>query len=105
MPRSNRPRRKGRAVGRDAGGYDEGEADLQRAIYGTTRTETRRGVLWTVQPISGTSAVKSYVCPGCGLEVPPGHPHTVVWRADGIMGEAADVAARRHWHSHCWKVN
>ncbi len=100
MPRSNRPRRGGREVSRESD-----EADLQRAVYGTLRTEYRRDGLWNVQPVSATSAVKSYVCPGCGLEVPPGRPHTVAWRADGIMGEAADVSDRRHWHSHCWKVS
>ncbi|HMM81769.1 MAG TPA: hypothetical protein PJ998_01210 [Terrimesophilobacter sp.] len=100
MPRSNRPRRGGRSVDRDGD-----EADLQRALYGTLRTETRRNVLWNVQPLSATAAVKSYVCPGCNLEVPPGLPHIVAWRADGIMGEANDVAGRRHWHTHCWKVS
>ncbi|MCB1280074.1 MAG: hypothetical protein KDB18_00970 [Salinibacterium sp.] len=100
MPRSNRPRRGGRPVGRDVE-----DTDLQRALYGTLRTEIRRNVLWNVQPLSATSAVKSYVCPGCNLEVPPGQPHIVAWRADGIMGEASDVAGRRHWHTHCWKVS
>ncbi|MBX3090942.1 MAG: hypothetical protein KF801_00355 [Cryobacterium sp.] len=100
MPRSNRPRRGGHAANREVE-----DSELQRALYGTLRTESRRGVLWNVQPVSGSSAVKSYVCPGCGLEVPPGQQHTVAWRADGIMGEAADVSARRHWHNHCWKVS
>jgi hypothetical protein len=99
MPRSNRPRR-----GRQAS--DDGEAlDLQRALYGTLRTETRRNGSWNVQPVSAASAVKTYICPGCGLEIQPGLAHTVAWRADGLMGEAADIAARRHWHTHCWKVS
>ena len=25
-------------------------------------------------------------------------------RADGMMGEQSDLAARRHWHTHCWKI-
>ncbi|HEU4850044.1 MAG TPA: hypothetical protein VFS93_06510 [Terrimesophilobacter sp.] len=99
MPRSNRPRR-GRQVG------DEDQAsDLQRALYGTLRTETKRDGLWNVQPVSAVSAAKAYVCPGCGLAIQPGLAHTVAWRADGLMGEAADIAARRHWHTHCWKVS
>ena len=99
MPRTNRPRR-GRGVPGDAQ-----ELDLQRALYGTLRIESKRDGEWNVQPVSPASALKSYVCPGCGLEVPPGQPHTVAWRADGIMGEANDVSERRHWHTHCWKVN
>lgn len=99
MPRTNRPRR-----GRGSDNQD-GDLDLDRVLYGTLRTETRRDSLWNVQPVSATSAVKTYVCPGCGLDVSPGQSHTVAWRADGLMGEAADVAARRHWHNHCWKVS
>jgi hypothetical protein len=99
MPRSNRPRR-GRQVS-----DDEQEFDLQRALYGTLRTERTHDGLWNVQPVSAASAAKTYVCPGCGLEIRPGLAHTVAWRADGLMGEAADIAARRHWHTHCWKVS
>jgi hypothetical protein len=40
---------------------------------------------------------KTYRCPGCDLEVRPGTPHLVVVEHD-------DVAARRHWHTHCWRV-
>lgn len=98
MPRTNRPRR---ARGESD---DAPEVDLQRALFDSLRTETRRDGMWNVQPVAPASAVKSYVCPGCGLEVPPGQSHIVAWRADGLMGDAADIAARRHWHSHCWKV-
>jgi hypothetical protein len=84
---------------------EESESALRRALYGTLRTEARRDGLWNVQPVSPASAVKEYVCPGCGQSVPPGQAHVVAWRADGLLGEAADVAARRHWHTHCWKVS
>jgi hypothetical protein len=57
-----------------------------------------------VQPQSASSAVKSYVCPGCGREIAPGTAHVVTWRADGLMGEADDLAARRHWHAQCWRI-
>jgi hypothetical protein len=97
MPRSNRPRRK-RAAG------PEEEFDLARAVLGNLRQESKRDGLWNVQPVSPASAVKMYTCPGCGLEVSPGTAHVVTWRADGLMGEADDLAARRHWHSHCWKI-
>ena len=71
---------------------------------GWRRTEARRDGLWTVQPVPGPQAVKAYVCPGCHREVSPGTAHVVAWRGDGVMGEASDLAARRHWHSHCWKI-
>lgn len=92
MPRSNRRRE------------EQAELDLERALAGRLRTEAKRDGTWNVQPQSASSAVKSYLCPGCGLQIEPGTAHLVTWRADGIMGEADDLAARRHWHSHCWKI-
>lgn len=71
---------------------------------GWRRTEVRGGREWNVQPVSELQAVKAYVCPGCGLDVAPGVAHVVVWRADGVLGDAADLAARRHWHTHCWRI-
>ncbi|RNE58474.1 hypothetical protein [Cryobacterium tepidiphilum] len=97
MPRSNRPRSR-----RGAG--DEPEDDLSHLLAGWRRTEVRRGSLWNVQPVSAAQALKTYVCPGCNLEIAPGVAHVVAWRADGVMGDAADLAARRHWHAHCWKL-
>jgi hypothetical protein len=92
MPRSNRRRE------------EQAELDLERALAGRLRTDVKRDGAWNVQPQSASSAVKSYLCPGCGLEIEPGTAHVVTWRADGIMGEADDLAARRHWHVHCWKI-
>jgi hypothetical protein len=89
MPRSNRPRR-------PASGFRQAqpaqELDLERALLGRLRTEAKR------------DGVKTYVCPGCGGEIPAGTAHVVAWRADGIMGEADDLAGRRHWHAHCWRI-
>ena len=99
MPRSNRPR--GPRPGR---GGDDGAYDITRALFGSLHSESRRDGLWNVQSISAVSASKTYICPGCGLEIAPGTPHLVAWRADGLMGEAEDLAARRHWHPHCWKI-
>jgi hypothetical protein len=96
MPRSNRPR----SARKDE---DDGD-DLTRLLTGWRRTEVRRGGSYNVQPISAAQAVKEYRCPGCGNAIEPGIAHLVVWRADGVLGEANDLAARRHWHSHCWKV-
>jgi hypothetical protein len=100
MPRSNRPRRpKGRR--------DEAEvesSDLSRVLYGGQHIEAKRGRDYTVQAIAGTSSAKPYVCPSCASTIEPGTPHLVVWRADGLFGDEADLAARRHWHTHCWRI-
>lgn len=97
MPRSNRPRRGARSVEHD-------EADISRLTMGMRRVETRRDGDWNVQPVSGASAQKVYTCPGCSGAVSVGTAHLVTWRADGIMGEADDLAARRHWHTRCWSI-
>jgi hypothetical protein len=83
---------------------DDDEYDVARALVGRLHTESKRDRLWNVQPISPPSAVKEYTCPGCGLRIAPGTGHVVTWRADGLLGEADDLADRRHWHNHCWKI-
>ncbi|WP_159500090.1 hypothetical protein [Microbacterium sp. 18062] len=94
MPRSRRRPQHRRA-----------QDSFDRLLAGWRRTESRRGVEWNVQPVSAAQAVKVYSCPGCGGQVAEGTAHLVVWRADGVLGDAADLAARRHWHSSCWKVH
>ena len=94
MPRSHRRRR-------DHTGGDE---SFERLLAGWKRTESRRGVEWFVQPVSAAQAQKTYACPGCSQTVTPGTPHVVVWRADGILGDAAALADRRHWHNPCWRI-
>ncbi|MEL5990304.1 hypothetical protein ACOKGD_06515 [Microbacterium phosphatis] len=93
MPRSHRRRPEG-----------PGDDSLDRLIAGWRRTETRRGREFSVQPVSGARAEKTYTCPGCGGTIDIGVPHLVVWREDGVLGAAADLAARRHWHTHCWRT-
>jgi hypothetical protein len=97
MPRSNRPR------GRKNTPEDD-EVSFDHLTTGWRRTEYRRGTSWNVQPVSTNQATKTYVCPGCELEIAPGVAHLVAWRADGILGDEADIAARRHWHTHCWRI-
>jgi hypothetical protein len=93
MPRSNRRR------------PDPAEdGSFERLLSGWKRTEVKRGVAWTVQPVSSTQAQKDYTCPGCGRAVAAGVAHVVTWRTDGVLGDAADLAARRHWHAACWKA-
>ncbi|MDQ0892610.1 hypothetical protein [Agromyces ramosus] len=99
MVRSNRS--KGRAARAREGHPD---LDVERLTTGWRRTEQRAGREWNVQPVSEVQAVKAYLCPGCGLDVEPGTAHLVAWRADGVLGDAADLAARRHWHTHCWRI-
>lgn len=99
MPRSNHPRSRRRSGG------DDLDFDLSRALLGHRHQESKRDGLWNVQPLAAGGATKFYTCPGCGLEIAPGVAHTVTWRADGLMGEEADLAGRRHWHVHCWKIH
>lgn len=98
MPRSNRPR------GRRPGAAEILTTDLDRAILGPAHVQTKREGSFHVQPVGATAAAKPYTCPGCQLEIAPGVAHVVAWRADGIFGEADDLAARRHWHTHCWRI-
>jgi hypothetical protein len=93
VPRRNRPRQPA---------DDEDEPPLR--IGGSFRVETRRGRSWNVQPVAAAQAVKTYRCPGCGGVIQERTPHVVVWRADGVLGETADLEARRHWHQHCWRI-
>ena len=93
MPRSHRRRS-------DSSGDDS----FDRLLAGWKRTETRRGVQWTVQPVSALQAQKTYTCPACGRTIDVGVAHVVAWRADGVLGDSADLAARRHWHEHCWRI-
>jgi hypothetical protein len=93
VPRSNRRRPD-----------PSGDGSFERLVAGWKRTEMRRGVEWLVQPVSAIQAQKPYTCPGCGRQIDVGVAHLVAWRADGVLGDAADLAARRHWHQHCWKV-
>lgn len=80
------------------------EDSFERLLASWKRTEARRGLEWTVQPVSALQAQKEYVCPGCSRTIGSGTAHLVVWRADGVLGDAADLAARRHWHTHCWRI-
>lgn len=98
MPRSNRPK------GRKSSAEGIGDDDLSHLRSGWRRTEVRRDGRWNVQPVSAAQAVKAYLCPGCNLEIVPRLEHIVAWRSDGVMGDAAAITARRHWHSHCWKI-
>ena len=76
------------------------ELDVDRA-RGGTRPESGPDGEWTVRTV--TSPEKTYVCPGCRQDVPPGTTHVVAWRSDHLLGPDAAVEDRRHWHTSCWR--
>jgi hypothetical protein len=49
-----------------------------------------------VRHIQPYQAVKTYRCPGCDHEIPPGLGHEVVVPRDAPED-------RRHWHTSCWR--
>jgi hypothetical protein len=97
-PRRNRPRRGG-------GPPPETPAppDLERVRRGVDAVESWGYEQWRVRQIPGSTAAKSYRCPGCDQEIPPGVPHLVVWPIETIDGSAGE-SARRHWHAGCWRA-
>lgn len=102
MPRNNRSRSRRPPV-RDVSA-DDGALDLDRLRSGLRRTESKRSGAYAVQSVSASAAVKAYLCPGCRAEVPVGQAHLVAWRADGPTSDEAELAARRHWHTYCWRM-
>jgi len=51
--------------------------------------------LISVRHMQPYEAVKTYRCPGCDHEIPPGQGHKVVVPLDRPED-------RRHWHTGCW---
>lgn len=45
-----------------------------------------------IQPYQAT---KTYLCPGCNQDIPPGTGHLVA-----VPPDSPDL--RRHWHRGCW---
>jgi hypothetical protein len=94
-PRRNRPRRQP--------AEQQAALNLELARRGVDAVESWRDEQWRVRQIAGSAAVKSYRCPGCDQEIPPGVPHLVVWPVETIDGLAGE-AGRRHWHTGCWRA-
>ncbi|MEN9992980.1 MAG: hypothetical protein RLY83_550 [Actinomycetota bacterium] len=90
MPRSNRPKRSKRE--------EPEEINVAAVRFGSRRTETKRGIVYVVQPTSGRNAEedKSWICPNCHLNIAQGTNHLVAW--DEVRG----VDTRRHFHNTCW---
>jgi len=74
--------------------------DLDRALGSAPRREAGPGGEWFSRRVK--SSDKTYTCPGCYQQIPPGTGHIVAWQADSIMGDAAALEGRRHWHTGCW---
>ncbi|HWS58141.1 MAG TPA: hypothetical protein VN257_06335 [Actinotalea sp.] len=77
------------------------ELDLER-VRGGRRTESAGDGSWTVQSVPGAGQ-KSYRCPGCHQDIPPGTAHVVAWQSDALLGAEAALDLRRHWHTGCWQ--
>jgi hypothetical protein len=97
VPRSNAHRRRGRRRPAEPAP----ELDLDRAL-GNQRLESHPDGDWYVRRLSGASSAKTYRCPGCNQDIPPGVPHVVTWPAEEPMGAFGGVQDRRHWHTACW---
>nr|MDT0658330.1 hypothetical protein [Micromonospora sp. DSM 115978] len=88
-PRRNRPRPD-----------DAGPVDDERVRRGVEAVQSGPDGQWRVRAVPGGAATKSYRCPGCLQEIPPGTAHLVAWPADG----RGDLTDRRHWHAGCWRA-
>ncbi len=86
-PRRNRPPRPGGPPDHD----DAGDR------HGLERAEEWSGDAWVMRPVTGSTG-KTYRCPGCDQEIPPGVGHVVAWP------EHHGVDDRRHWHRPCWNA-
>lgn len=82
----------------------EGTAEVGPGAFGgPQRAEEAPDGDWIVRPVSGAAATKTYRCPGCDQEIPPGVGHLVTWPSDsGGVWHAAGADDRRHWHRPCW---
>ncbi|HEY4005305.1 MAG TPA: hypothetical protein VGM60_08995 [Pseudonocardia sp.] len=80
---------------------------LASGAAGWARTEHGTDGTWMVRSVPGAPAGKTYRCPGCDHEIPPGVGHVVAWPADMSAGtelESDGADERRHWHTACWSA-
>ncbi|HEX4359393.1 MAG TPA: hypothetical protein VH141_17815 [Pseudonocardia sp.] len=75
MPRRNRPPRP-----TPAGSPAAPNSPLSGAL-GWARTESAADGDWLVRTVPGAQGRKTYRCPGCDHEIPPGVGHVVAWPA------------------------
>jgi hypothetical protein len=72
--------------------------------FGYQHTESDAAGDWIVRKVTGAAAGKTYRCPGCDHEIPPGTPHIVAWPSVPEYGAGGGVTERRHWHTACWNA-
>ena len=94
------PRRPRGGVPRDrpGGPGGDGDADGSALRLGPERAESAPDGDWVTRLVPGSASAKTYRCPGCDQEIPPGTAHLVAWPA-----HSRDAADRRHWHNPCWQ--
>ncbi|WP_433522882.1 ATP/GTP-binding protein [Nocardia pseudovaccinii] len=88
------PRRKPRTE-RQVGRSQEGNPPIGD-VFGRREAGPDSDDTYIVRTIPGSRAVKTYRCPGCDHEIPPGVAHIVAWAVDDGEDD------RRHWHRGCW---
>ncbi len=89
--RSVSPRRRKAGAGRGGRRRPAGRSGRTRPAR-PDPSDTDDAEVRYVQPYQAT---KTYRCPGCNQDIPPGQGHMVV-----VPPEAPDL--RRHWHRGCW---
>ena len=93
-PRRGRAGARGGPAARPAAGPGDGPD----APVGPEHHESWPDGDWVVRMVPGAAAVKSYRCPGCDQEIPPGVAHLVAWPS-----QVPGPSERRHWHRPCWR--
>ena len=96
---SHRKARADRGVSRVGRKNRRAVSEPRPASGSSTVTESHPDGEWNVRKLTGSSATKTYRCPGCDHEIRPATPHVVAWPADTAQG----AEERRHWHTPCWK--
>jgi hypothetical protein len=79
---------------------DDTGLDEERLRWSLPVTQSGPDGDWTVRHLTGDGSTKTYRCPGCSQEIPPGVAHVVAYPAD----ERGGVTDRRHWHTGCWQA-
>ncbi|WP_432495881.1 hypothetical protein [Kineococcus gypseus] len=69
---------------------------------GVDRTVHAADGSWVVRELRGDTSTKTYRCPGCAQDIPPGVPHLVVWPSVGTFSPGDGASERRHWHAACF---
>ena len=106
-PRKNsgRPRSGGSSPRSNKHARPTPDPDAISRSFGHQHTESDAyGEDWIVRQVTGAAAGKTYRCPGCDQEIPPGTPHVVAWPSVPEYGSGGGVSERRHWHTACWNA-